>query len=206
MTIVNAVVHPTFALIGVDTELADAKSGERRPGSKMVPLPHANAVMACRGSQALVQIAAMAAHGDFDRIVEGMPVLAPWAHGQVITAARQQGLGEAPGLALERPTFVIVGPSRKFARLACYEIVCDAQAKSATVQENDFFAAPWLPEWGAGVKPGNSDELFALACRQMKAYDAAGLADAGGCGGSFVVARLTMTDMTIRNAGELPRL
>lgn len=76
MSLLNAWVTPTEAIVAVDTDGA-AGDGSRYPASKLMPIPHLNAVIALRGQCALIGFLTLRAMSSgfhaFDDLDDEMP-------------------------------------------------------------------------------------------------------------------------------------
>jgi hypothetical protein len=211
MSILNAWVERERAWVGVDSDLF-AADGERLGSiSKMVPLVHANAVLAFRGQYAVfAMIHSMIVWQPvgFDDLLKLMPGLLKSAVEQTETAIT--GMPGAPPVAsLPMLDLVLVGFSRRQARMVgfFYSYVREkVEFVGAEIPLDTGFFAPgdeaFLAEITAARLPGTIEEkMIATAKRQMVfARDRHPVAATGG---RFFVAHLARGAMMITDAADL---
>lgn len=83
MSLLDAWVSDFDALVAVDTDGARI-DGSRFPASKLLPMPHLNAVLAIRGQAAFLQILFLRCIGSgfdgFDQMADALPIMIEEAH------------------------------------------------------------------------------------------------------------------------------
>lgn len=200
MSILNAFLEPERALIGVDTQFA-AQHGSPRQISKLMPLIHLNAIVACRGSVfiatalfAMCQVVG----SDFDELLEAMPGFLEHVSDK---AAEIPGrIGVTDKMPFDGQSVIAVGWSagRMIGRQFEQE-----NRETGFVAEgfNPHYSAPWdesLPQFpdlktreGMGVLARAQARLLREKCPDVAA------------GGRFIVAEITRNSMSIAPVCEL---
>lgn len=164
MSILNVWLFRDRALVGVDTD-AVSSEGQHYEVSKMLPIPHINAVLACRGSLALlgcvfVQLM-ISDTGDFDVLADRLP------------AATQQAFDGPlrdlpPELHSAGDVIVLVGWSPRLRRMRTLEVSREPGAAVFTLEETEqHYIAPWDPSIEGAPDPANLQSMMALAEAQV---------------------------------------
>lgn len=202
MTILNAWVSPDRALVGVDSEVVCA-DGSRAACSKMIPLVHRRAVIACRGTLLFLTQLFNAFHmtpQPLDALLEDLPTALPIVFNQMLAAAPHYGLTDTSGL--DGQTVVVVGWSPARARMIGWEFEQDDRARGFTAAElNPSHSAPWTAELPPTPDLSTPQGMAAYAKLQAGVLRKEVPTAAGG--GEFIVASITRDDMQIVRACDL---
>jgi hypothetical protein len=207
MTILNAWVGEDKALVGVDTEML-GPDGARHSVSKLLPLPHMNAVVACRGPNLMLSMAMTLCHAstaDFDVIAAAMPGILHVAHGMMLKAVNESPvLWSGDPRQLDGVTIVFVGWSPSRRRMVGFEYEQETPAVGFVAGElSPLHSAPWDP-----TLPQDPD----LSTRQGMAEYAKLQTDllhretpGASAGGRFIVAELSRFAMVMGTQCYLPK-
>lgn len=203
MSILNVWLERDLALVGVDTE-AMSHTGGMVQGSKMLPVPHLNAVLAGRGTSVLlVSVFAQLVIrdcGGFDDLADRLP--------SMVEKAFKGTIGGFPLRYIHRAAYlrgheiVLVGYSPKQKRMRAVEVVRQAGAKAFTVEETEReYVTPWHESIASAPSPANLGAIAKLAMAQVnlikRTYPAAP------AGGRLLVAEIFETRMVVRTVCEL---
>lgn len=193
MSILNYSVSPQRATIFVDT--LSSGGGVKVHANKLFPLPHANMIVAGRGSLALIAQAAYmcAALADVDQVRRELPGNLM----QVLRALRATAPGEH---SLGAQDIVVFGHSPEFGEMiaARFDLAPGALAFEVDVEvvESEGPACP-----GAVPAIWDAESGMALAREQLRRV---GLQSQGAAlGGRLVMATLTPAGIEVRTVGEI---
>jgi hypothetical protein len=196
MSIINAYISPTEAIVGVDT-LAAAQDGRRVHTSKVFPIAHLNAVIAWRGQSVFHDCLLMHCHmlnaQTLDDLIDWMPEML----GRVEQLTAQHVLSDDQafkgGTIVDGNELVLVGWSQKRARMLgwCFRKVGDMeQWQDGEIQ---YCHAPRCDD-GIPNKPAAMEKYAKAQVRKM----------AGMAGGTLIVCRVTRAGMTLRHTMKFP--
>lgn len=200
MSILNVWIEPDAALVGVDTATGMTREdGTPLEFSKMFPIVHANTIVAGRGhSLFLSSLFVMCnGRGDFDSLVEEMPLLLQLAFDQIKDLPLL-----APPEGIDRQMIVVVGWSAKLGRMAGRDYIQEDRARGFVASEiTPHHLAPWDDSFAGLPDPKTPADMANLASEQVrmmreKAPDAA-------AGGRFIVAEITQRGMQIWRGVDL---
>lgn len=183
MSLINAVNMGDHALISADTEAVFA-DGSRGQVSKLLTIPHLNAVIACRGSLAFLQKAhaEFCTMSNFDQMAERAELVMSYA-------LAQQGSTEHLDKYAHGAEMVLAGYSQKAGRVVIHLIRCEGIGKD-TEAHLDIANAILPGNLGISLEgiTASREGLIDLTSRQVKAIrehapDAA-------AGGNLIVAEV----------------
>jgi hypothetical protein len=209
MSLINVFLSSSKALIGVDTEGSDPKTGQFITISKMVHLPHANVVMAGRGTQGFLMLlflmvietdARAQSEGDFDSLVKSMPEIFANTY-KLIDANRPHGVDST---ILDDQQIVLAGWSNLLNRM--HAICCTKRGPGGEIEmveiEEPGYIMPWDDNWGEAPEGDDHRAMMALALAQTRhvKQESPGTA----MGGRLLVAELTRHSMSFSSACDLP--
>lgn len=198
MSLLNAWILPDEAIIAVDTDGVDDE-GIRMPTSKLLLVPHLNAVLALRGQLALLSFLLVrsisSALDSFDALCDAMPAM----------------LGEAAGaipgeLVVASPIdgfeLVAAGWSARRSRMAARLFVKRGDMPDMLERDVDRFVSPWNEAMqGVTVAPQALDKIARAQVRWMRETF-----PGAACGGRLIVCRLTRRSATLEHGYEFQRL
>lgn len=176
MSLVNVFVNPARAVICADTE-AGPDGGPYGEVSKLVPLPHMNAVIAARGSVLLlagVVTAAVAMGGSFDELAQQMPYILKLASDKAVGHA--ENLAPAGTLSSEEAgcgDVALVGFSPSRGRVVAHHFIRATLSSEPVANTNIVqFVAPSWPDVDLGLDALRADPsregMKALALAQVR--------------------------------------
>lgn len=196
MSLINAVHMGDHALISADTE-AVFSDGSRGNVSKLLTIPHVNAVIAVRGSLAFLQ----KAHAEFctmptfDQMAERAELVMSYA-------LAQQGSTEQLDKYAHGAEMVLAGYSQKAGRVVIHLIRCEGIGKD-TEAHLDVNNAVLPGDMGISLEgiTASREGLTELTRRQVKAIrehapDAA-------AGGNLLIAEVRPRSMAIEHMGAI---
>lgn len=207
MTILNAWVGEDKALVGVDTEIL-GPGGARHSVSKLLPLPHMNAVLAGRGPNLMLSMAMTLCHAstaDFDVIAAAMPEILCVAHGMMLKAVNESPVlwGGDPRQ-LDGVTIVFVGWSPSRRRMVGFEYEQETPAVGFVAGElSPLHSAPLDPTLPQDPDLSTRDGMTEYARLQTALLHKA--QPEAAAGGRFILAQLSRHAMIVGTAGFLPR-
>ncbi len=192
MSLLNAWIAPDAAVIATDS-IGMAADGSPLHASKLVVVPHLNAVIAIRGQLALLTWLAVRANSagfaTFDDLLDAMPGMLAEA-GAAIGDRLSVLAGSAPGYEV-----VIAGPSDRQGRMIGRQFV--SRGGEQTVRDTDFHVSPWHPSMeGLPTAPHGIEQLARGQVIFMRGLGAH-------CGGKLTIARLTRGAMTLQTTEEI---
>lgn len=216
MTIMNALVTPERGIVGVNTEMHAIVGlnrqqlglrGSAKHCSKLIPLGHVNAVLAARGPIPFLMILFPNCNclggDDFDTLIDNMPALLNKSTGELLQAARANGVTDDRQIYGQEAVLVGWSPSRD--RVVGYAFVRrDRQTGFIKTEIDDRVLCPWEHSWGDYIEYTNADEMGKCAqdqCRGLKRLES--IPGEGAAGGRFIVAEVTRDGMTIRTVCNL---
>lgn len=203
MSILDVWITPESALVGVDTETF-APDGTAASISKMIPLPHMNAVLACRGHVLFFQAIFGACHasgGNFDALLDKMPELLRGAFSMAMESAPLLGMEDTSPL--DNQTIVLVGWSLRQGRMIGREYVQESREIGFMVDGiTPYHLAPWDQSLSRLPDPKTPADMGELAKAQTQLlHDKAPGAAAGG---RFLIAEISRQGMKIEGVCDLP--
>lgn len=189
MTILNVSIAPDLGLVAVDTAVP-TPSGGLTHVSKLMPLPHADAVVAARGhllmlvmlSPRLQQVA-----GDFDNVLAALHDSAVQAFADSASACRGHGAGNL--MDEMGHEVVAVGYSPRAGRVL--GVLYDRKAGGdgfAFTELDDFMQAPWDESLARFRGPTSTAAMVRLARAQARYARAQGHENTHG--GRLVIAEV----------------
>jgi len=189
LSLLNAFVHPGEAVVAVDTA-AIALDGSTRQFSKILPIPHINAVLANRGQGMFLNFlfGSCLTAQSFDELLEVMT-------SENLTAMDRQLAADGfykPGT--EGQEMVAVGWSDKHVRMVGKAFVRLAGMLEFRVSEFENCISPW-DQQAMGTIPRKIDALEKLAKAQVSWLRSLGPEVAGG--GELLVCRITRTSLAL---------
>lgn len=170
MSILNVLVTPGVAFIGVDTS-GLLQDGSMPDGCKSLCLPHLNAVIGFRGSSRLLMMGASQLIGivlpDFDALAQQMPEVL----GDVVDSCRkhllQNGANED---LLDAFEFVMVGWSTRHQRMQGH-LYCRSPGANDIRHHSGFgyYVSPHLPgRFPGGESMRNARDMESMALTQFQ--------------------------------------
>jgi hypothetical protein len=212
MSIINAFIRPDCGIVCADTE-AGPDGGPYSNVSKLVPLPHLNAVVAFRGSLAF---AAAAISGlfcltcDFDELAAQMPAL--------LKAAAEHAVAMIPRYAPELSSqadrervgtgeAVIVGFSPSRSRIVGYGFRRNTLAEDFAGGETNYLVAPGWHDVDFDVQnlklTADKESMKKLALTQLRLVRERELAGVA-AGGRLIYAEVRCGAMIIETVMDFP--
>ena len=197
MSLFQAWIEPERALVAVDTLAYDHNHGGISEVLKMAALPHAQCVMACRGSQhAFLQLLAHAwlapGYSTYDKLAACVPQLVEWASAQ---------FPESLPDAIAQCELTLVGWSDAGQRMAGTSYVVDLKANTCQAQgEIDYCRV------GPAVVnkvPAEFDDALALKVARLQVAWVQDNAPDQATGGRLLIAELSRREIVIRDAGKI---
>lgn len=178
MSLCDVWVTPTTAMVVVDTEVAQiAGCGDRRgEASKMLYLPHANIVIAGRGTpmflNGLHSHMHMLPHASFDAYAEAMPAalqqVASWLQAQ-LAAIQAQGVTLPADLlnAHREQQLALVGYSHALREMVC--LTYESKDDTGLSEGDDVaeWCSPWQASWGESMDVKTPEHARAMATDQI---------------------------------------
>lgn len=205
MSLLNAWIHPEYALIGVDSDAVSPALGARAEVSKLVSFaPHMPAVIAGRGVFGFLPPVVMGAmmHSDnFDRLVEKMPDILRASFAQLADWQKAKIVHESAPI--EGETIVLVGWSQREGRIIGHEWVQTSAAEGFIADTlRPHHIAPWnqsLDHLAKDVRvPSDMESLARAQVALMREH-----APQEATGGKLILARLERDRVTIRQHCDL---
>lgn len=216
MSLLNIYLAAHRALVGVDTACgllpgqsmeewcAANAPGQKPPAelSKLWPIAHAGAVIACRGT-ALFGLQVFGAASMFpsvDAIEDNMGDLLKRIG--AASDASHQAAQMPEELRHAKQEIALVGWSQREGSMIAtvWEHVA-GPGHTFEVDQVDRFAAPWETEWGEAIEPRTDHDMLQLARMQVSRFRVAH--PGAPIGGRLMVAELTRDQITVRQVGEL---
>jgi hypothetical protein len=191
MSLINVSLTKARLLVAVDTQGVDLASGRFLSLSKLFHLPHANVVMASRGTAGfaigLFSLLALQPDADLDRMVCLMPSLIQATHASLLP---NLPAGTSPAV-LGNQEVVLAGWSGKADCMVAYYFKRDGARQEMTIDdiEEPGYVVPWDNAWG-DAPPGNDRPSLAAIARLQVANikrESPGTA----VGGTLLIADLT---------------
>jgi hypothetical protein len=197
MSLVNVFLSPHRALIGVDTQAYDYTTGKFINLSKLVHFPHANTIMASRGTNiftnflygALSQAAARKGGDGFESLAEAMPEAFEETY---------HCINAAPTAGIERSgqQTVLVGWSHHQNRMRAvfFEKTSSSAGVNVTQIQDPGYMMPWdTSTWGEAPDGDDSRTMIQLPLSQARRtkQESPGTA----MGGRLMLAELTRDRM-----------
>ena len=195
MSILNLYVERDSALVAVDTDARFRDGAAGPPVSKMLVLPHINAVIACRGQgQFFVLLAMVAAlpSASIDQLIAEMPekLIEAWH-----TWVGQHEIFRADPDAATGTEILVVGWSERSRQMHAVVFVQERGSSDFVAREVErHYCAPWDEQLAAGPLPTSPEAMAALARRQVELVRRERPKDAAG--GSLVLAVLGRKSVT----------
>lgn len=205
MSIVNAWIWPERAIVQVDTEGHCPIFGVIEV-SKMVPLVHANAILACRGNGGLLSLLYSGLGRvpcDFDSLVELIPQVTPQMVAHYQQQARDAGLtDEQMAEICATDQIILVGWSETAGRMQGWRFErWGAETKFKTYPIDPWCIAPAADFDASLPMPQGDDDLKRIAKRQTALHREQLPGKA--IGGRALCAEITRSSMTIKDLGEI---
>jgi hypothetical protein len=217
VSILNIVWSPSRVTIAVDTNCEQTEGAPecpegspRGPVCKLMPLPSFGAVVAGRGSAALVPHVALAAQLstmgkglDFDGLLQGLPALVQGVHASMCEDLRLNGLDPA---LIAKYEFAVAGWSAQRNCMAAISYwYYDEGEGFQTFELGPTWPAVLAPrfdfEW-EHTPPRTPAAMFSLAQLQVAEARTRG---PRGTGGRLLIAELTKSSVSVTDHGELAR-
>lgn len=197
MSILNVWIEPEVALVGVDTATSlIGNDGTMLEYSKMFPIVHANTVVAGRGNSIFLSTLFVMCNGrgDFDSLVEEMPLLLQLAFDQIKDLPLL-----APPEGIDRQMIVLVGWSSKLGRVAGRDFIQEDRARGFVAGEiTPHHLAPWDESFAVLPDPKTAQDMLTLYRAQVSFMREN--APQAAAGGRLIVARIARQGMTIAPA------
>ena len=196
MSLINAVHMGDHALISADTE-AVFSDGSRGNVSKLLTIPHVNAVIAVRGSLAFLHKAhaEFCTMSNFDQMAERAELVMSYA-------LAQQGSTEHLDKYAHGAEMVLAGYSQKAGRVVIHLIRCEGIGQD-TEAHLDIANAILPADLGINLEgiSASREGLIELTSRQVKAIrehapDAA-------AGGNLIVAEVRPRSIAVESVGAI---
>lgn len=216
MSLLNIYLAAHRALVGVDTACglmpgqhtenwcAANAPGQRPPAelSKLWPIAHAGAVIACRGTAlfGLQVFGAASMLPSVDAIEDGMGELLERISS---TSDARHAAAQVPDeIRRAKQEIALVGWSqREGAMIATVWEHSAGPGLSFEVDQIDRFAAPWETEWGEAIEPRTDHDMLQLARAQVPRFRAAH--PGAPIGGRLIVAEVTRGAVAVREVGRI---
>ena len=198
MTILNVWVARDSVTVAVDTSTVSDDGTYIGESSKLIPLVHANALIASRGHMQFLTVIFEGAHWqphDLDSLVDGMPMLFPQCLSQIKNLSEQKGLPSK--VSFDRQCIVLAGWSSKLDRPAAwYYLQEDAQTELQVSEITSYIISPGTDDIPRRLHvPADSAGILALATEQRRKLNEL---QPGSARGGLVVAQITRNQMKIQ--------
>lgn len=186
MSLLNCWITPKEAIVVVDT-FASRPDGRRFPASKLLPVPHINAVLGLRGEMAVLHIIATQVHvlelSTFDELDASMLSLLAGLPDDIKAYSNSIGMDLiAVGWSDSRKSML----GRQFVKFPGREL--------AVADFVRHVAPPWQPtEPAITADPKHSLQIARLQLKWMREN----YGEHAACGGTLTTARVTKRGMTI---------
>lgn len=202
MSLLNSWIAPEKALIACDTQVID-RHGVRSELSKLIPLVHANLILATRGHidfLSLVFIQCNVTPCDFDWVSDRMPQVLDHSFECLIAAGRLNGFTDLS--VFDKQSILMVGWSKSRCQMHGKFYLQETPKTGFIGQDvNSYCVNPWEPNRGSPVVPNGKAELEQLALAQIH-FMRRTWPDAA-CGGRLLIAELDRKGMTIEEVCSL---
>ncbi len=202
MSILNAWASPDEILVAADTQVV-TNEGEINECSKLIVLPHINAVLGCRGVVLFYSIVAMQCvqlAGDFDRLAAELRTWLPRIFGRMVQEL--QACGRLDMAAIEGETILLAGWSTAARRMVARVWQQDTAAGGFIETEaSPAYVSPFNEGLFDQEAPRTPELMEVLARKQARL-----LRDrVPGCaaGGRLVVGRVTQRAVTVSTVADL---
>jgi hypothetical protein len=205
MSLLNVLMRPDYALVGVDTDCANFQDGSHMHVSKMLVLAHIPAVLAGRGGFALFKRVFDIAHGnggDLDELLAVMPQI-------LYQLAASPAHADRKGF---KDELAVVGWSARLNRPLArkFNVSVEREVRSFDIE----FATVSPPYWDLSKDPPpfeNMEDLVAIAKSQaayLKERFPEGRQDGRPTsgGGRLIVARISRHGLLIKEKCDLGNL
>ena len=195
MSLLNAWIAPDAAIVVTDS-IGMAADGSPLHASKLVVVPHLNAVIAARGQLALLTWLSVRANsagfGALDDLLDAMPGMLAEA-GAAIGDNLNVLAGSAPGYEI-----IVAGWSDRQGRMIGRQFVKRGDMTASIVRDVDRHISPWHASMeGLPIEPGGLEQLARGQALFMRtAFDAH-------CGGKLTIARLTRGELNLQTTEEI---
>lgn len=202
MSILNAWIQADRAFVGVDTEAADP-GGRFKPASKMTPIVHLNAILACRGDMLFFLLLSRVCQfepNQFDELVDGMIDFAKATDAEISRFKQSHAF---PLGAYSNPEIIAVGWSER--RRCMVAVSCNKHGDNfvSQVAENGCCSiAPFDQDFPAPPKRYDPGEVARYV--QVQTLIARKKAPDASVGGRFIVATVFRNGMSIAPLCDLP--
>lgn len=192
MSLLNAWITPQEAIVAVDTD-GIGPDGQRMPSSKLMYVPHANAVLAVRGQYAALKLVFLQALNleTFDDLADALPDLAQASEMAMPGSVLVEGVAAGN-------EFVAVGWSDRLQRMVGRQCVRRGDMPEYTAVEIDRHISPW-GEWASGITP--VPQAVGDIARAQVAWMERTFPNAA-CGGNLLVASLGRDSLMIRRVED----
>jgi hypothetical protein len=187
MSLLNAWISPTAAIVAVDTD-GVGQDGARMPSSKLLPIPHLNAVLALRGQSALLSFVFVrcisSGFETFDQLADALPAMLIEAEDSV----DDEHLVDGPQIGNE---LLAVGWSDRKGQMAGRQFVKRGDMTEFSETDAAFHVSPWHASLQRQkIEPQALDQIARAQVRWMRETfpNAA-------CGGTLVVCSLNRKAM-----------
>jgi hypothetical protein len=208
MSLCDVWITPAKALVVVDTEVAHYEgNGLRFEASKFMFLPHANVIVAVRGTtlylNGLHSVMHGLPHGSFDAYVEALPTVLPQVSAMIQMQLRAAAY-PAEVLAIQHQQQVaLVGYSSARREMLCllYESKDESGFGEPDCGDGDSFYAPWKASWGEPIDVKTPEHARIMATEQV-ARALQELPDSAH-GGRLLLAELTRDDCRMSTLARL---
>lgn len=213
MSLLNIVWSPDRVLVAVDTQVyaplpsPDAPHDGPCEAQKMLHLPAAGTVLACRGSAAMLIFVSMdlmlkstGKPATMDTLLKLLPGAAMVAHGFCLADAKKAGNMAHAQLGYE---VALAGWSPSRSRMVALVVYLSGPGAAQQSCELDADMPTWLvPSWEDVPEPDptSADQLMALARRQVARTRELG---DRGFGGRLICADMTRERVDVRELGTL---
>lgn len=216
MSLLNIYLAAHRALVGVDSacglmpgqtmeDWCEANApGQLPPAelSKLWPIAHAGAVIACRGTAlfGLEVFCAASMLPSVDAIEDSMGELL--SRISAANDARHAAAQMPHEIRYAKQEIALVGWSqREGAMIATVWERAAGPGQSFEVDQVDRFTAPWETEWGEAIEPRTDHDMLQLARAQVPRFRAAH--PGAPIGGRLIVAEVTRGAVAVREVGRI---
>jgi len=189
MSLLNFWASPQEAVIAVDT-VGMAADGSPLPASKLLPIPHLNAVIAIRGQLVLLAWLSVRANSagfaTFDDLLDAMPGMLAEAG-----AAIDHNLSVLAG-SMEGHELLVAGWSDRQGRMIGRQYVKRGDMTASIERDVDHHISPWHPSMdGLPTAPHGIEQLARGQVIFMRGLGAH-------CGGRLTVAHLSREGLNLQ--------
>jgi len=192
MSLLNVWVSHATARVVVDTE-GRTDEGEYFELSKMVALPHANAVIAGRGINTFLAMVVEALQlrkaPSFDAMAEQMPAVLQTVTGYLKTQS------DIPHEVIHDQEIVLVGWSNWLMRMNAIAYASKTAAGFVETEFSKMYYSPWLDSWGVRLFAATNEQARVFSQEQI--VHALALDPTAPIGGRLLLAELTRDDCRI---------